>query len=234
MQSGCRRGLALRPRGQASGPVAPPEPPLHPRAWAVLSPTHTPSQSITGAFDPDQRRTEDAMADEALTNKSESREALAFAGRLVAIPIVTGILIGTALAEPVLSFTLANNPDAFAMTGRQKIEGAARVHQEEARVRMLMAIGQAPPLNDGEMLQHLREYAHEVRLRMRLRMHACMHAHRRACACGRTPLRLHACRQGASAAASLHASSCTLPHPCTPPRHPRSSKRRSATTTSRA
>jgi hypothetical protein len=34
---------------------------------------------------------------------------------------------------------------------------------EEARVKMLMAIGQAPPLNDDDMLQHLREFALEVR-----------------------------------------------------------------------
>ncbi|KAI8471925.1 MAG: CemA family-domain-containing protein [Monoraphidium minutum] len=119
-------------------------------------------QSIIGAFDPDQSRTEDAMADEALTNRSESRGAIAFAARLVLIPIVTGALVGRALAEPVLSFTLVNNPDAFAMTGRQKIEGASRVHQEEARVRMMMAIGQAPPLNEREMVSHLREFAHEL------------------------------------------------------------------------
>jgi hypothetical protein len=122
----------------------------------------SPTQSITGAFDPDQRRTEDSMTDEALTNKAESRDAIAFVARLVAIPIVSGALVGRALADPILSFTLANNPNAFAMTGRQKIEGSQHVHEEEARVRMLMAIGQAPPLNEREMSQHLREYAHEV------------------------------------------------------------------------
>lgn len=113
------------------------------------------------------------MADEALTNKGESREAIAFAGRLVVIPLITGALVGRALAEPVLGFTLANNPDAFGMTGRQKIEGAARVHQEEARVKMLMAIGQAPPLTDVEMLQHLREFAVEVRADVGVHVPAC-------------------------------------------------------------
>jgi hypothetical protein len=54
-------------------------------------PPKTPTpQSITGAFDPDQRRTEDSMTDEALTNKAESREAIAFTARLIAIPLVTG------------------------------------------------------------------------------------------------------------------------------------------------
>ena len=57
---------------------------------------------------------------------------------------------------------LQESPDAFAITGRQKIEGAHAVHMEESRIKMLMAIGQAPPLNDDEMLQHLREYALEV------------------------------------------------------------------------
>jgi hypothetical protein len=53
------------------------------------------------------------------------------------------------------------------MTGRQKIEGAQKTHEEEARVRMLMAIGQAPPLRETEMMQHLREYAEEVGARCR-------------------------------------------------------------------
>eukprot|EP00878_Enallax_costatus_P039759 GHUV01045657.1.p1 GENE.GHUV01045657.1~~GHUV01045657.1.p1 ORF type:complete len:399 (+),score=109.72 GHUV01045657.1:454-1650(+) len=120
-------------------------------------------QSIYGAFDPDQSRTEDAMADEALTNKEESREALAFTGRLVVVPLVTGALISRAITQPVLSFSLQNNPNAFAMTERQKIEGAAAVHMEETRVKMMMAIGQAPPLDDGGMLRHLQDFAHEVR-----------------------------------------------------------------------
>jgi hypothetical protein len=63
-------------------------------------------QSILGAFDPDQSRTEDDMADEALTNKEESREALAFIGRLIVIPLITGALISRAITEPVLSFSL--------------------------------------------------------------------------------------------------------------------------------
>jgi hypothetical protein len=57
---------------------------------------------------------------------------------------------------------LQNNPNAFAMTERQKIEGAAAVHLEETRVKMMMAIGQAPPLDDAAMLRHLHEYALEV------------------------------------------------------------------------
>lgn len=46
------------------------------------------------------------MADEALTNKEESREALAFVGRLIVIPLITGALISRAITEPVLSFSL--------------------------------------------------------------------------------------------------------------------------------
>jgi hypothetical protein len=67
-------------------------------------------QSISGAFDPDQSRTEESMADEALTNKEESRESLAFAGRLVAIPLITGALISRVITEPVLSFSLQVKP----------------------------------------------------------------------------------------------------------------------------
>ncbi len=47
--------------------------------------------------------------------------------QLVIIPLFTGYLLSRALADPVLSFTLQNNPAAFAMTDRQKIEGADKV-----------------------------------------------------------------------------------------------------------
>jgi hypothetical protein len=46
------------------------------------------------------------MADEALTNKEESREALSFVGRLIVIPLITGALISRAITDPVLSFSL--------------------------------------------------------------------------------------------------------------------------------
>lgn len=46
------------------------------------------------------------MADEALTNKEESRDALAFSGRLVVVPLITGALISRAITGPVLSFSL--------------------------------------------------------------------------------------------------------------------------------
>lgn len=81
--------------------AATPQPPPYTTPTQTL---HT--QSISGAFDPDQSRTEDAMADEALTNKEESREALSFVGRLVVIPLITGALISRAITDPVLSFSL--------------------------------------------------------------------------------------------------------------------------------
>ena len=46
-----------------------------------------------------------------------------------------------ALADPVLSFTLQNNEEAFAMNDMQKVEGAEAVHVEETRVRMDVALG---------------------------------------------------------------------------------------------
>lgn len=55
-----------------------------------------------------------------------------------------------------------NNPDAFALSGHQKLEGAQALHMEETRVKMMMAIGQIPPLDEGGMLEHLHEFALEV------------------------------------------------------------------------
>jgi hypothetical protein len=143
------------------------------------------------------------MADEALTNKAESREALSFVSRLVVIPLVTGALISRAIADPVLSFSLQvglgvcaalldvtavarclcvlhhtlnathrstppthrpaqNNPNAFTLTEHQKLEGAQALHMEETRLKMMMAIGQIPPLDEAATLQHLHEFAVEV------------------------------------------------------------------------
>lgn len=118
-------------------------------------------QSVSGAMDPDQERTEDNLQGEALANKDESQRAIRYAAQLFGIPLLTGFIVSRALADPVLNFTLQNNEDAFAMTDIQKIEGAHAVHVEEARMRMDSAIGKAPPLSEHEMLEHMREFAHE-------------------------------------------------------------------------
>jgi hypothetical protein len=62
-----------------------------------------------------------------------------------------------------LSGCLQNNPNAFALTEHQKLEGAQALHMEETRVKMMMAIGQLPPMDEAGMLQHLHHHALEVR-----------------------------------------------------------------------
>jgi len=57
---------------------------------------------------------------------------------------------------------LQNNPNAFALSEHQKLEGAQALHMEETRAKMMMAIGQIPPLNEAGMLEHLHEFALEV------------------------------------------------------------------------
>ncbi|KAF5837164.1 hypothetical protein DUNSADRAFT_4785 [Dunaliella salina] len=78
-------------------------------------------QAVAGAVDPDQERTEDLLQGEALANKDESQTAIRYAVQLVVLPLVTGFVVSRALADPVLSFTLQNNAEAFAMTDRQKV-----------------------------------------------------------------------------------------------------------------
>jgi len=119
-------------------------------------------QAVAGAVDPDQERTEDLLQGEALANKDESQTAIRYAVQLVVLPLVTGFVVSRALADPVLSFTLQNNAEAFAMTDRQKVEGAQKVHIEEARLRFDMAIGKMAPVTEDEILLHLREFAGEV------------------------------------------------------------------------
>lgn len=62
----------------------------------------------------------------------------------------------------LLCVVLQNNPNAFALSEHQKLEGAQALHMEETRVKMMMAIGQIPPLNEAGMLEHLHEFALEV------------------------------------------------------------------------
>jgi hypothetical protein len=62
----------------------------------------------------------------------------------------------------VVRVCLQNNPNAFQLTEHQKLEGAQALHMEETRVKMMMAIGQIPPMNEAGMLHHLHEFALEV------------------------------------------------------------------------
>jgi hypothetical protein len=91
---------------------------------------------------------------------------------MLTVPLVAGALVGRLLTGPVLTFTLANDPAAFQLTSRQKVEGAQRLHVEEARVRMEVALGRAPPLDDRAMQRHLRTFAREVREEERARNEA--------------------------------------------------------------
>lgn len=44
-----------------------------------------------------------------------------------------------------------------------QVEGAERVHKEELRLQMDIAIGKAPALTDDQLQHRLREEAHEIR-----------------------------------------------------------------------
>lgn len=118
--------------------------------------------AVKEGLDPDQERSEQKLTGEALANKEESQQAVRYVGRLLGIPLITGFVISRALADPILNYTLKNNPDAFALSDLQKVEGAAAVHVEEARLRMDMAIGRAPVMAEMKIFEHLAEFAAEV------------------------------------------------------------------------
>ena len=44
--------------------------------------------------------------------------------QLIGIPLVAGFVVSRVLADPILNFSLRNNPDAFELTDTQKVEGA--------------------------------------------------------------------------------------------------------------
>ncbi|GLC76297.1 hypothetical protein PLESTF_001763800 [Pleodorina starrii] len=118
--------------------------------------------AVREGLDPDQERSEQMLTGEALVNKEESQVAVRYVARLIGIPLVTGFVISRALADPILNFSLRNNPDAFELSDMQKVEGAEAVHLEETRLRLDMAIGRLPPMSELQMFEHLAEYAAEV------------------------------------------------------------------------
>ena len=118
--------------------------------------------AVKEGLDFDQERSEQILTGEALANKEESQTAVRYLGRLIGIPLVIGFVVSRALANPILNYNLKNNPDAFALSDLQKVEGAQAVHVEEARLRMDMAIGRAPPMGERQIFEHLAEFASEV------------------------------------------------------------------------
>ncbi len=79
--------------------------------------------------------------------------------RLVAIPLVTGFIISRLLAVPIISSAESFSSEAFAVSDRQKVEGAHEIHKEELRLRMEAAIGRHPALTNDELQVHLHEEA---------------------------------------------------------------------------
>lgn len=114
---------------------------------------------VLDALDPDEQRTEDRIRKEAITNDLESRDAVRFGIILLLSAWLSGLTFSRILAEPILTFTLQHNPNAFELTDKQKVEGAHRVHVEEFRLRMEAEIGKIPPITEPEMFRHLREFA---------------------------------------------------------------------------
>ena len=77
----------------------------------------------------------------------------------MAIPLVTGFIISRLLAVPIISSAESFSTDAFAVSDRQKVEGAREVHREELRLRMEASIGRRPALTNDELQLHLHEEA---------------------------------------------------------------------------
>ena len=67
------------------------------------------------------------------------------------VPLLAGWLLGGLIANPVFAAIENLNPNAFAISEKQKVEGAKEIHKAEMRMRMDAAIGRAPPLAYNEL-----------------------------------------------------------------------------------
>ena len=90
---------------------------------------------------PDPGAAEDEYGEEALANASESGAAAAFAGLLVAIPLVSGFAAGHLLGRPALEVARAKDTRILAPTPRQRGEGGRALREHEVKLRMEAAVG---------------------------------------------------------------------------------------------
>lgn len=72
-------------------------------------------------------------------------------GVLLGVPLVVGFIISRIFAEPFYEVAQRYNPEVFALTDKEKVEGAREVHKHELRLIMDAAIGRTPPISDMEM-----------------------------------------------------------------------------------
>ena len=63
---------------------------------------------------------------------------------------------------PSLCSSFPHTSMLFCSSTDTQVEGAQKVHIEEARLRFDMAIGKMAPVTEDEILLHLREFAGEV------------------------------------------------------------------------
>lgn len=106
-----------------------------------------------------EKEAEERVFVEAITNQYESREALRYAAVLIGVPLMIGFAVSHVIAKPLWRYAEQLDPNAFALSDEQKVAGAHAMHREEVRLRLEVSIGQAPPLTDDAMLEHLREEA---------------------------------------------------------------------------
>ena len=121
-----------------------------------------PIVDVTGIYNRlaiSEKEAEERVFIEAITNQYESREALKYAGILFLIPFSVAFIVSNLVAKPLWAYAEEINPDAFALRDEQKVEGAEAMHREEVRLRLESSIGQAPPLTEEEMFEHLHEEA---------------------------------------------------------------------------
>jgi len=106
-----------------------------------------------------EKEAEERVFVEAITNQYESREALRYLGVLLGIPLAIGFTASNIVAKPLWAYAQKIDPNAFALTDEQKIAGAEAMHREEVKIRLTASLGQAPDLNDEEILQELHHEA---------------------------------------------------------------------------
>ena len=118
--------------------------------------------SLFEKLNPNVEEEEALLRAESRRNSQESKDAVAFLATLFVIPLGVSTMTSKFVFHPLVTQFSEVHATAFEVHGHQKREGAKELHQEEARLRMLANVGEAPALTEMETAIRLHEKAEEI------------------------------------------------------------------------
>ncbi|CAG9467682.1 unnamed protein product [Pedinophyceae sp. YPF-701] len=119
-------------------------------------------RKVFDVVDPDVDAIEADLRLEMRANQWETQQAFLFAGVLATVPMLVATGVRWFVVEPIFDDIAMRDPESFSLSRRQRIEGAAKVHHHEQRLRFEAGVGRAPPIELDELQLQLRKEAVKI------------------------------------------------------------------------